>query len=247
MGANEVTGGDPANEPRPLGSVRGKAERANGAPGPVVVLLGSPGVGKGTQGTRLSRARGWAHLSTGDLLRGAVRDGSELGRVASRYMKAGALVPDGVIVGVVRDHLAGLGNGKGVVFDGFPRTVPQAEALDGVLADGGRAVNAAVLLEADDEVVVRRIAGRRSSPSGRVYNVYFDPPRRDGICDDTGEALIYRADDRPETVRHRLDVYRRETAPLIDYYAGKGVLKPVDAGGDIEQVWDVLRETVADT
>ena len=214
--------------------------------GKVVVLLGSPGVGKGTQGIRLGRELGWTHVSTGDLLRAALKAGTSLGLEARRYMDAGELVPDDVIVDLVREHLAGMEQDRGVIFDGFPRTVPQAEALDEVLAAGGRGVDRVVLLEADDAVLVKRIAGRRSSPSGRVYNVYFDPPRRDGFCDDTGEPLIHRADDRPETVRTRLAVYREATAPLIGFYGARGLRARVDGEGDIDQVQTALRSAVLD-
>ena len=212
--------------------------------GKVVILLGSPGVGKGTQGIRLGRELGWAHVSTGDLLRAALKAGTALGLEARRYMDAGELVPDDVIVDLVREHLAGMEQDRGVIFDGFPRTVPQAEALDDVLATVGRSVDRVALLEADDAVLVKRIAGRRSSPGGRVYNVYFDPPRRDGFCDDTGEPLIHRADDRPDTVRTRLAVYREATAPLIGFYGARGLLARVDGVGDIEQVQTELRGAV---
>ncbi len=210
----------------------------------VVVLLGSPGVGKGTQGVRLGRALGWAHISTGDLLRAALRQGTPLGLEARKYMDAGELVPDGVMVDLVKEHLAGLDPGRGIVFDGFPRTVAQAEALDKALASAGRAVNRVALLEADDATLFKRISGRRSSPTGRVYNVYFDPPRRDGFCDDTGERLIHRADDQPETVRTRLAVYREATAPLIGYYDADGLLVRVDGAGDIDDVQAALRAAV---
>lgn len=212
--------------------------------GMIVVLLGSPGVGKGTQGVRLSRTLGWDHVSTGDLLRAALRQGTELGLEARKYMNAGELVPDGVIVDLVHEHLDGLDPGRGVIFDGFPRTVAQAEALDEVLAAAGRAVNLVALLEADDAILFKRISGRRSSPSGRVYNVYFDPPRRDGFCDDTGEPLIHRADDFPDTVRTRLAVYRKSTAPLVGYYDTGGLLVRVDGGGGIDKVQAALRAAV---
>ncbi len=212
--------------------------------GKVVVLLGSPGVGKGTQGIRLGRELGWAHVSTGDLLRAALKAGTSLGLEAGKYMEAGELVPDDVIIDLVREHLAGMEQDRGVIFDGFPRTVPQAEALDDVLAAGGRGVDRVALLEADDAVLVKRIAGRRSSPGGRVYNVYFDPPRREGFCDDTGEPLIHRADDHPDTVLTRLAVYREATAPLIGFYGARELLARVDGEGDIDQVQTALRSAV---
>lgn len=214
--------------------------------GRVVVLLGSPGVGKGTQGVRLGRDLGWAHVSTGDLLRAALTAGTPLGLEARRYMDAGRLVPDDVIVDLVREHLAAMPADRGVVFDGFPRTVPQAEALDDVLAGAGRGVDRVCLLEAAEEVLVKRISGRRSSPGGRVYNIHFDPPRRDGFCDETGEALIHRADDHPDTVRTRLAVYREATAPLVGYYSAKGLLARVNGEGDIEQVYASLRTAVGE-
>ncbi len=212
--------------------------------GTIVVLLGSPGVGKGTQGARLGRALGWAHVSTGDLLRAALRRGTTLGLEARKYMDAGQLVPDAVIVDLVREHLVGLGPERGVIFDGFPRTVAQAEALNEVLAAEGRTVNCVALLEADDTVLFKRISGRRSSPSGRVYNIYFDPPRTDGFCDETGEPLMHRPDDQPDTVRTRLAVYREATAPLVGHYGTKGLLVRVDGERGIDEVQAALRAAV---
>ncbi len=213
--------------------------------GRVVVLLGPPGVGKGTQGVRLAREGGWDHLSTGDLLRKALERGTALGKEARSYMEAGELVPDGVIVGLVGETLATSAPGRSVVLDGFPRTVAQAEALDDTLAKAGRAVDRVCLLEAPEEVIVKRISGRRSSPGGRVYNVHFDPPVREGFCDDTGEPLIHRADDRPETVRKRLAVYRRDTVPLVGLYEERGVLRRVNGQGGIHDVYAALRTAAA--
>lgn len=240
--------------------------RSDGGAGRVVVLLGPPGVGKGTQGVRLARESDWDHLSTGDLLRTALERGTALGKEARSYMEAGELVPDEVIVGLVGETLnAGrqmpavevppptvhgpaveVAHGRGgVVFDGFPRTVAQAEALDDTLSKAGRAVDRVCLLEAPEEVIVKRISGRRSSPGGRVYNVHFDPPEREGFCDDTGEPLIHRADDRPETVQRRLAVYRRDTVPLVRLYEERGVLRRVDGQGSIDEVYAALRAATA--
>jgi adenylate kinase len=186
-----------------------------------LILLGAPGAGKGTQGALLAERLGLARLSTGDLLRQAVRDGTELGRAAQRYMDAGELVPDAVILGLVRDTMtveraAGAG---GFIFDGFPRTVPQAEALDVLLRELDEPLDAVVVLEVPDDTLVRRLSGRRTCRAcGRIHNVYFDPPAQSGRCDTCGSELTQRADDAAETVRRRLEVYRAQTAPLIGYY-----------------------------
>lgn len=201
-------------------------------------------MGKGTQGVRLSRLRGWAHVSTGDLLRAARKAETALGRRAQAYMDQGRLVPDDVIVGVVREHLRTLPAEQGVVFDGFPRTVVQAQALEEVLADAGRQVDRTVLLDADEELLVKRISGRRSSSSGRVYNVYFDPPKEEGVCDETGEPLLHRPDDLPATVRARLKVYRDATEPLVGFYEGKGILERVNGEGGMTEVEEAVRRAV---
>ncbi|MEK9500676.1 adenylate kinase [Gemmatimonadota bacterium DH-20] len=185
----------------------------------IVILLGPPGVGKGTQGVLLCEAMGLTHLSTGDLLRKARREGTPLGREAQGYMDRGELVPDSVIIGMVREALSEVEGG--VVFDGFPRTVAQAEALDEVLAELGRPLDHVVLFEADDDVLVKRLSGRRSCPEcGAVYNVHFNPPQVEGRCDRCGSELTHRADDRPETVQNRLEVYREQTEPLVSFYRG---------------------------
>lgn len=208
----------------------------------ITIFLGAPGVGKGTQGAKLAQDLGWAHVSTGDLLRAARREGTPLGLEAQKFMDAGELVPDGVILNMVREHLESLGDGASVVFDGFPRTVAQAEGLGTTLDGIGRQVDRVVLFEADDELLVKRIAGRRVSPGGRVYNIFFDPPEVDGVCDDSGEALVHRADDQPETVRRRLDVYRELTEPLIDYYEGHGPFPlRVDGAQSADAVQEDLR------
>lgn len=205
----------------------------------IVILLGPPGVGKGTQGARLCDELGLVHVSTGDLLRQARRDGTSLGQQAQEYMDRGELVPDAVIMGMVREALEALPDGSGVIFDGFPRTVPQAEGLDAVLSDLDRQVDRVVLLEADDEVLVKRLSGRRTcAQCGAVYNMYYDPPASEEICDRCGaSALEQRVDDRPDTVRNRLDVYRRQTEPLVDFYGGRaGLLRRVDGARQLDAV-----------
>ncbi len=211
----------------------------------VVILLGPPGVGKGTQGARIVDELGWVRIATGDLLRAARREGTELGKKAQGYMDAGELVPDELIVAMVREHLEGLDPSTGVLFDGFPRTVPQAVALDAMLPEVARKVDGVLLFEADDEVLIKRISGRRSSPEGRVYNVYFDPPRVEGVCDVTGSALIHRDDDRPETVARRLEVYRSQTSPLVSYYdAAPTRVMRIDGARAMEVVQEAVRDAL---
>jgi len=187
----------------------------------VIVLLGPPGVGKGTQAVRLADELDGAHVSTGDLLRAARREGTPLGKKAQSYMDAGELVPDDLILDLVREHLKGIARDALVVFDGFPRTTAQADGLRTVLVEDGRSVDLVVLFEAPDETLVKRLAGRRSCPTcGAVYNVYYSPPEVAGSCDRCGASLVHRSDDEPETVKRRLEVYQEQTAPLVEYYEG---------------------------
>jgi adenylate kinase len=209
-----------------------------------VILLGPPGVGKGTQGALLEQATGWTRIATGDLLRQACAAGTQLGIQAQEFMDAGQLVPDEVIVGLVKELLASFASSAGVIFDGFPRTVPQAEELARVLDSLGRELGGVLLLEAPDDVLVRRISGRRVHPgSGRTYHVDFDPPQIDGQDDLTGEALVHRPDDQADTVQHRLEVYRELTEPLIAWYREAGArLSAIDADRPVADIQDALRE-----
>lgn len=202
-----------------------------------IVLLGPPGAGKGTQAVRLAEKAGVPHISTGDMFRQAVREGTPLGREAKAYMDRGALVPDEVTIGIVRERLAKDDAAKGFVFDGFPRTTVQAEALDRILAELERPLEAVVNLVVPDEEIVRRLAGRRVCPQcGATYHVAFNPPAEPGRCDRCGAELVQRHDDREETVRERLGVYHRQTAPLVDYYREAGLLVQVDGTGDVDAV-----------
>jgi adenylate kinase len=212
----------------------------------VVILLGPPGVGKGTQAVRLADSVGWEHVSTGDLLRAARREGTELGEKAQGYMDAGELVPDSLILDLVREHLSGIAPEAGILFDGFPRTTAQAEGLEGVLAGASRRVDRVVVFEAGDEELVRRLSGRRSCPDcGGVFNVHFTPPAEVGRCDRCGGILVHRSDDEPETVRHRLEVYQRETAPLIAWYdAADAEVVRVDAERAVDEVHEGFRQAV---
>jgi len=211
-----------------------------------IILFGPPGAGKGTQGTLLAERFRLPRLSTGDLLREAVRQGTSLGLEARRYMDAGELVPDEVILGLVREYLQTEGD-EGVIFDGFPRTQAQARALDQLLEELGRRIGAVLVLEVPDENLVRRIAGRRSCPGcGAVFNVHFDPPTVQGKCDRCGAALVGRADDDEATVRRRLAVYRAQTAPLIEYYERAGTrLERVAGERPVDQVQHSLVELLS--
>ncbi len=184
-----------------------------------MILLGPPGVGKGTQGVLLADVQGMSRIVTGDLLRSARAEGTPLGLEAERYMDAGELVPDGVVTALVEECLASLPDGRGVVFDGFPRTDVQATALQGTLEKLGRRLDHVIVLEADSDVLVERIAGRRSCPEcGCVFNVYLNPPEQEGLCDRDQSPLVHRVDDEPDTVRRRLEVYHEVTEPLIAFY-----------------------------
>jgi len=212
----------------------------------VVILLGPPGVGKGTQAVRLADTVGWEHVSTGDLLRAARREGTELGAKAQRYMDAGELVPDELILDLVRDHLKGIAPEAGILFDGFPRTTAQAEGLDRVLQAVHRRVDRVVVFEASEEELVKRLSGRRSCPDcGAVFNVHFTPPAEEGKCDRCGGTLVQRKDDKPETVRHRLEVYREQTAPLIEWYeVSDARVVPVSAEASVDEVHRSFRKAV---
>jgi adenylate kinase len=211
-----------------------------------LILLGPPGAGKGTQAERLQEDFGLAHISTGDMLRAQVAEGTDLGREAQKYMSAGELVPDDVILGMIRARIDEQDAREGFLLDGFPRKVSQADALAAALAEPGRRLTGVLLIDVPDEEVVRRLAGRRVClKSGHVYHVEFDPPKREGICDQDGSRLIQREDDREETIRRRLQVYARQTAPLIDYYENAGLLRRFDGQRDPDEVHDHIRATVA--
>ena len=212
----------------------------------VVILLGPPGVGKGTQAVRLVDELGAEHVSTGDLLRAARRDGTELGQLAQGFMDKGELVPDDVILDLVRAHLSGVDAGTDVLFDGFPRTSDQATGLDAVLDGMGRSVDSVVLFEASDETLVQRLSGRRSCPEcGAVFNTYFKAPAVEGVCDRCSGSLVHRADDNVETVHRRLEVYVEQTAPLVDFYeAHTAELTRIAAARDVSDVFADFRRAL---
>jgi adenylate kinase len=188
-----------------------------------LILFGPPGAGKGTQGAMLAQHYGLLRLSTGDVLRDAAREGTPMGARARGYMDAGELVPDEVILGIVKDYLA-VHSEQGVIFDGFPRTVPQAVGLDALLDDLGRRLEAVLVLAVGEDALLKRLSGRRSCNScGRGYNVYYEPPQQDGRCDSCGSELAMRPDDDAATVRRRLEVYEEQTSPIVAHYEASAV------------------------
>jgi adenylate kinase len=197
-----------------------------------VLLLGAPGAGKGTQAERIAEGYGLPHISTGEMLRAAVAAGTDMGLAAQKVMEAGALVPDEVVIGVVRDRLALADAQDGFLLDGFPRTIEQAERLDAMLSDDARPVTHVILIDVPEDELVERLAGRRMCRGcGKGYHVVFDPPKVEGVCDVCGGELYQRSDDNEATVRNRLAVYRAQTEPLVGYYEGRGVLRTVYGGG----------------
>jgi adenylate kinase len=211
-----------------------------------LVLLGPPGSGKGTQGERLNEDLRLPYYATGDILRGAVRDETELGRTAKEYMDRGDLVPDEVIVGVIAERIDSSEARDGFILDGFPRTTPQAEALDAKLGELGRTVTAVVLIDVSDDEVVRRLGGRRTcEANGHVFHVEFEPPKQEGICDIDGSELIVRDDDKPEVIRKRLETYHEKTEPLVSYYDSRSVLRRIAGEAPPEEVAEGIRRTLA--
>jgi adenylate kinase len=211
-----------------------------------IILLGPPGAGKGTQAVILAKQENIPHISTGDILRKAVKDGTPLGRKAQEYMNRGDLVPDEVVIGIVRDRLEADDCRKGFIFDGFPRTVDQADALGATLKGLNLPLDGVVNIQVPDEVLMERAVGRRTCRQcGEIYHVKHKPPKTAEVCDLCGGELRQRPDDREETVGNRLAVYNRQTAPLIDYYRGKGLLKTVDGQQSPEEVTTAIGAAVS--
>jgi adenylate kinase len=211
-----------------------------------LVLLGPPGSGKGTQGERLQEDLELPYYATGDILRAAVREGTELGKAAKDYMDRGDLVPDEVIVGMIGERIDSSEAADGFILDGFPRTAPQAEALAAKLDELGRKLTAVLLIDVSDEEVVRRLGGRRTCvESGHVFHVEFNPPRQEGVCDVDGSSLIVRDDDKPEVIRHRLEQYHEKTAPLVEHYDSQSLLRQIDGAAAPDAVADEIQRTLA--
>lgn len=206
-----------------------------------IIMLGAPGAGKGTQAKKIAEKYQIPHISTGDIFRANIKNGTELGKKAKTYMDQGLLVPDELVCDLVVDRLQQEDCKEGYILDGFPRTIPQAESLDAALREIGASIDYAIDVEVPDENIVSRMGGRRACVGcGATYHLVYAPTKAEGICDSCGAELILRDDDKPETVQKRLDVYHEQTQPLIDFYSQKGVLKEVDGTMDMEDVFTAI-------
>jgi adenylate kinase len=210
-----------------------------------LVLLGPPGSGKGTQGERLREDLELPYYATGDILREAVRERTELGRKAKKYMDRGDLVPDEVIIDVIAERIAGHEAEDGFILDGFPRTVGQAEALEARMDELSKRLTAALLIDVGDDEVVRRLGGRRTCPNGHIFHVEFDPPQDEGVCDVCGAPLEVRDDDKPDVIKNRLEQYRSKTEPLIAWYDDHGLLERVSGEKSPDEVEEDIRALLA--
>ena len=206
-----------------------------------IILLGAPGAGKGTQAKKIADRYQIPHISTGDIFRANIKEGTELGQKAKSYMDQGLLVPDELTLELIMDRFKNPDCVNGYVLDGFPRTIPQAEALTKALEKNGEAIDYAINVEVPDENIVTRMSGRRACLAcGATYHIVYAPTKTEGVCDRCGEALVLRDDDKPETVKKRLDVYHSQTQPLIDYYTKQGKLAEVDGTQNVDAVFDTI-------
>ena len=208
-----------------------------------IVMLGAPGAGKGTQAEKLASKYGLPHVSTGDIFRKNIKEGTELGKEAKGYMDAGALVPDELTVRLLLDRVSNDDCDLGYILDGFPRTIPQAEALDRELAKLEEKIDFAINVEVPDDNIIERMSGRRAClKCGATYHLQYIPPKKEGVCDECGSELVIRDDDKPETVKNRLATYHEQTQPLVDYYKKQGVYHEVDGTKDVDSVFDSIRD-----
>ena len=210
-----------------------------------IIMLGAPGAGKGTQAVRIAEKNNIPHVSTGDIFRSNIKQGTELGKKAKKYMDEGQLVPDSLTIDLLLDRVSKDDCSKGYILDGFPRTIPQAEALDQALEKMGTKIDCAVNVDVPDQDIVNRMSGRRSCPNcGAVFHIVQLPPKNEGICDNCGTKLVQRDDDKPETVEKRLKVYHEQTQPLIDFYEKKGILKTVDGTMPPDDVFKAIEKAL---
>lgn len=208
-----------------------------------IIMLGAPGAGKGTQAKMIAEKYSVPHISTGDIFRANIKNGTELGMEAKKYMDQGLLVPDELTVKILLDRVANEDCKNGYVLDGFPRTIPQAKVLDQALAGLGDHIDYAINVEVPDENIIKRMSGRRACLTcGATYHIEHVPPKAEGVCDACGNELVLRDDDQPETVKNRLEVYHKQTQPLIDFYNTKGVLKTVDGTVDMKEVFAAIAD-----
>lgn len=207
-----------------------------------LILLGAPGAGKGTQAARIAAEYSISHVSTGDIFRKNIKEGTELGKMAKEYMDKGELVPDELTIKLLLDRIDNDDCKNGYILDGFPRTIPQAEALDRALTALGESIDAVVDIEVQDEAIIERMGGRRVCPAcGASFHIVNIPPKQEGVCDACGEALIIREDDKPETVKHRLDTYHAQTEPLIGYYGEQGKVLTIDGMQGMDEVFAEIK------
>lgn len=212
-----------------------------------IIMLGAPGAGKGTQAARIAEEYHIPHISTGDIFRANIKGGTELGKKAKSYMDAGKLVPDELVCDLVADRIAQDDCREGYILDGFPRTIPQAEALEKAAADLNTKIDYAVNIDVPDEAIIERMSGRRAClKCGATYHVQYNPPKEDGKCDNCGADLVQREDDKPETVKTRLDVYHSQTQPLIDFYKNKNILVTVDGTQPMDEVFSSIKKILGE-
>ena len=210
-----------------------------------IVMLGAPGAGKGTQAKKIAESYGVPHISTGDIFRANIKNDTDLGRKAKVYMDKGELVPDELVVDLIMDRFAEPDCSNGYVLDGYPRTIPQAEALDNALKANGESLDFAVNVDVPDEEIINRMSGRRAClKCGSTYHIIFNPPLKEGVCDKCGDVLVQREDDKEETVKNRLDIYHEQTEPLEKYYAEAGLLHNVDGTKSMDEVFESIKTVI---
>jgi adenylate kinase len=209
-----------------------------------IILLGPPGAGKGTQAKKIQEHYKFPHISTGDILRENINNNTTLGLKAKSYMSRGELVPDELLITIIKDRLSKKDCQNGFMLDGYPRTIPQADALQMILTESGEMIDAVLNISVDDEELIKRLSGRRMCKCGASYHIIFNPPAQEDVCNICKGKLYQREDDKPETIRNRLNVYKKQTQPLINYYVNKKILKTIDGSKDILQIFEEIKEVL---